>query len=218
MKSSRKNMKQFNCQDCGVTFYHRKVLNVHRKTHNETKTDSATEPVRAVESTAIKIKTDVVETQTTPSSSPLHELLAIYDRNNCKNRGRSVFISDNLFQKLYGGSSTYLEWKDLEPDCVYKMISLSSRDGNVLVGKLENRAGMSFNIVLPDFVVAKLSTLNIRDNLQPPTIYIKPDSSLGGISLVTVTKWTCKNCASTLTSKTSLYRHCKKYCTYSKQT
>ena len=217
------NKKQFNCQDCGVTFYHRKGLNVHRKIH-ETKTDSAivtaTEPTRVVES-AVKIKTDAaVETQTTPSSSSsLQELLAIYDQNTCKKKGRPVFISDNLFQQLHETSSTHLEWKDLEPDCVYKLISLSSRGDNAVVGKLENREGISFNIVLPNFVVAKLLSFDIRNSSLPlPTIYIKPATSLDEISLVTVAKWTCKKCAVTLNSKQALYRHCKRYCIYSKQT
>ena len=122
--------------------------------------------MRVVES-AVMIKTNVGEMQTTPSSLPLHELLAIYDHNTYKNRGRPVFISDNLFQQLHGAASTYLEWKDLEPDCVYKLISLSSLEGNVLVGKLENRGGMSFNIVLPAFVVVKLLALNIRSTPYP---------------------------------------------------
>ena len=175
--------------------------------------------MQVVES-AVKIKTDVaVETQTTHSSSALQELLTIYDQNTCKNKGRHVFISDNLFQQLHGTNSTFFEWKDLEPDRVYKLISLSCRDDNVLAGELENREGISFNIVLPNFVVARLLALNIRSSsLQQPTIYIKPATSLGEISLVTVAKWTCKNCAVTLNSKKALYRHCKKYCIYSKQT
>ena len=220
----KQNKKQFKCQDCGVTFYHRKVLNVHRKIH-ESKTDSAivtaTEPMQQVVESAVKIKIDVAaEMQTTPSSSTLQELLTIYDQNTCKNKGRRrVFISDNLFQQLYGTNSTFPEWKDLEPDRVYKLISLSSRDDNVLVGQLENREGISFNIVLPNFVVAKLLALNIRSsNPQQPTIYIKPATSLDEISLVTVAKWSCKNCAVTLNSKKALYRHCKKFCIYSKQT
>ena len=214
----KQNKKQFKCQDCGVTFYHRKVFNVHRKIH-ETKTASAIvtaeEPMQVVES-AVKIK-DAETQATASSSSTLHELLTIYAQKPCKNRGRHVFISDNLFQQLHGTNSTYLEWKDLEPDSVYKLISLSSQDGKVLVGELENRGGMSFNIMLPNFVVAKLLTLNIRSVLQQTTIYIKPTSSFDEISVVAVPKWTCKKCAATLNSKTALYRHCKKYCTHANQ-
>ena len=219
----KQNKKQFKCQDCGVTFYHIKGLNVHRKLH-ETKTVTAivtaAEPIRVAES-AVKIKTDVaIEMQTTASSSTLQELLAIYAQNTCKKKGRPVFISDNLFQQLHETSSTHLEWKDLEPDCVYKLISLSSRGDNVLVGKLENREGISFSIVLPNFVVAKLLSLDNRNSsFSLSTIYIKkPATSLDEISLVTVAKWTCKKCALTLNSKQTLYRHCKKYCIYSKQT
>ena len=222
--TKKQNKKQFNCQDCGDTFYHRKGLNVHRKIH-EAITDpaivTATEPPRVVES-AVKIKSGVVvETQTTAlsSSSSLQELLGIYDQNTCKKKGRPVFISDTLFQQLHETSATCPEWKDLEPNCVYKLISLSSRDDNAVVGKLENREGISFNIVLPNFVVAKLLSFDIRNSSLPlPTIYIKPATSLDEISLVTVAKWTCKKCAATLNSKQALYRHCKKYCIYSKQT
>ena len=47
-------------------------------------------------------------------------------------------------------------------------------------------------------------------------LYIKPATSLDEMSLVTVAKWTCKKCAVRLNSRQALYRHCKKYCIYSK--
>ena len=36
MESSKKNKKQFQCQECDLTFYHRKGLNIHRKIHEST--------------------------------------------------------------------------------------------------------------------------------------------------------------------------------------
>ena len=127
--------------------------------------------------------------------------------NEVKDQSKGIkirrFISDEMFIHLAMKPAVKL---DNLQDTIYKLENISEINQQS-VAELTDRYGSKVSVILPEFVIKRLSLT--EKNVD---IYLKPSQGGKDLDVATMENHLCNNCSKQFASSHTLYVHLKKHC------